>query len=100
MRANIALYSFWKPIHRPVRSAPLLICDPFSIDPIDLVACDVVSSSYFGESNFVYYSRGHRWLWFSDQEVDEALIFVSFDTHPQGGTGGRLRCDTAGRVQY
>ncbi|KAL6830014.1 hypothetical protein V8C40DRAFT_263823 [Trichoderma camerunense] len=63
-----------------VQSAPLLLCDPFSIPPGGIIACDVVSGTYVGESLFLFYSEGHRWFWFKDQDVDEALLFLA-STH-------------------
>jgi hypothetical protein len=32
---------------------------------------------------FLTYDSNHRWIWFKGQKVNEAILFLSFDTHPQ-----------------
>lgn len=77
--------SFWKPKGHKIYTAPLILCDPKSVKSVDKVPCDVVSETYAGESVFLLKNEHHRWFWFKDQDVDEALVFVSYDTHPEAG---------------
>ena len=77
--------SFWRPLHYPIHRCPLAFCGATSICDDQFVPCDIVSKDYVGESTFLKYSTEHQWYWFKDQQLDEALWFTSFDTHPQVG---------------
>ena len=68
-----------------VQGAPLLLCNSASVSTADMVACDTVSTTYFGESLLLKRSASHRWIRFRDQTCHEALLFVSYDSHPLGG---------------
>jgi len=63
-----------------------------------MAPCDVVSSKYAGESVFLYHSDRHRWFWFSDQEVNEALLFCSYDSHPAENQQGCFH--SSGRLHH
>lgn len=75
--------SFWRPLHHPIHRCPLAFCSASSISLNQFVPCDIVSKGYVGESTFLKYSAEHEWYWFKDQQLDEALWFTSYDTHPQ-----------------
>ncbi|KAI1453886.1 hypothetical protein F4805DRAFT_441729 [Annulohypoxylon moriforme] len=81
---RLRIVNFWKPINHAVESSPLIFCESSSICETDKIACDVVSHNYVGESVFLHYSENHNWLWLSNQRLDEAFIFVSYDTQPVG----------------
>ncbi|KAI1317384.1 hypothetical protein F5Y16DRAFT_419645 [Xylariaceae sp. FL0255] len=82
---RIRIINFWKPVHHSVVSSPLVFCDPSSISPEDRAPCDVVSHNYVGESQFLYHSPEHRWSCLSNQQLNEAFIFVSYDSYSGGG---------------
>lgn len=82
-RLILTTSSFWRPLHYPIRRCPLAFCSASSISLDQFVPCDIVSKSYVGESTFLKYSAEHEWYWFKDQQLDEALWFKRFDTHPQ-----------------
>ena len=82
-RLTVAPNSFRGPLHHPIHRCPLAFCSASSISLDQFVPCDIVSKGYVGESTFLKYSAEHQWYWFKDQQLDEALWFTSFDTHPQ-----------------
>ncbi|EHK49527.1 hypothetical protein TRIATDRAFT_92576 [Trichoderma atroviride IMI 206040] len=73
---------FWKPIHHTVKNHPLIFCDRATLSEAQIIPCDLVSPDYLGGFSFVKYSEGQQWYWLSNQEVDEAFIFTSWDSHP------------------
>jgi hypothetical protein len=42
----------------------------------------VVEEDYVGEVLFLKHHPAQRWFCYSDQDIDEALLFVSFDNDP------------------
>ena len=78
--SSLTALSFWKPLKDPIVRCPLTFCDFHSTAREEFVACDTVTPAYAGESIFLKYSSEHRWYWMRDQQVDEAFLFLSFDS--------------------
>ncbi len=74
-----------------MQRAPLLLCDRKSIAVEQTAPCDLVNHHYVGESVFLKYDSGHRWLWFKEQKVDEAIIFTSYDNLSTDKISGMFR---------
>jgi hypothetical protein len=48
----------------------------------DLKRCDRISEQYEGENYQVRYNSAQRWYYFSKQQLDEILVFMSYDNFP------------------
>ncbi|OMP83096.1 hypothetical protein BK809_0004477 [Diplodia seriata] len=83
--AVLTKVSVWKPLVGPVRDWPLAMCEPGTMDVHrDLEPCDLVYPDYVVENQQVYFSDAFRWLYLSDQQPNEAWIFLQSDTDPSG----------------
>ncbi len=64
---------------------PLAVCDARTVAPADLVVADGVydegdpSTWWTSEAFLVRHNPGHRWLYFSDMQPDEAMVFLAYD---------------------
>ncbi len=74
----------WQPISGPVLSSPLGLVDASSIAPGDLVAVDLVYADRTGEIYHGLYNPDHRWYYFPDMEVGEAVLIKGFDSARDG----------------
>ena len=73
--------SIWMPLKGPVRDWPLAVCDPKSVDIArDIEPADLVYPRYIIETCQLYWSSTHRWLYLSDQQPYEALVFVQSES--------------------
>lgn len=73
---------------------PLAVCDPTTIDLTkDVLATDRVSPIYQGENYYLKYRDAQRWYWLSRQQVDEVLVFVSFDSARELDRSCKYRTD-------
>lgn len=71
-----------------MRDWPLALCEPTSLKPDrDLEPCDLVYPDYVVENRQVYHSETLKWIYLSDQRVDEAWVFVQTDTARSDWTG-------------
>lgn len=84
--------SVWRPLHYTVKDAPLAFCDFRSVDRQDLIRCDRISAQYAGENYQLKHNASQAWTYFSNQEPDEAAIFVSYDSNP--GTDAECKATT------
>ena len=79
--------SVWKPLKGPVKDWPLALCDPTSVDAMDLEAADLVYHDYVVENRQIYRKPGQKWYYISDQQPNEAWIFRQSDSKPGAGVG-------------
>lgn len=61
------------------------MCDPktMNVDE-DLEPCDLVYPDYVVENRQVYFSKAFKWFYLSDQQPNEAWVFLQSDTDPKG----------------
>ena len=55
------------------------VCDERTIAPDDLIALDLVYRDRRGEIYAAAYNPGHRWFYFPDMQLDEALLIKCYD---------------------
>jgi len=79
---RFALVNLWRPVRRPVQTAPLAVCDARSIAQGDWVAQDLVYRDRVGETYAVTHNPAHRWVYFPAMRPDEALLIKCFDSDP------------------
>ena len=78
-------YNVWRATTAPPQDVPLAVCDARTVAPADLVVADGVydegdpSTWWTSEAFLVRHNPGHRWLYFSDMQPDEAMVFLAYD---------------------
>jgi len=75
------------PFSAPPQDVPLAVCDARSITANDLIKADAVFDTpgqpeWSFEGIVVAHHPAHRWHWFPDMTLGEALIFKTHDSDP------------------
>ncbi len=73
--------SVWRPLSK-VQSWPLALCDARTVDPNDLVTCDIVRRRYVGETYFGKYNPDQQWYYLSDMTPDDIVLVKVYDSDP------------------
>lgn len=74
-------HSIWKLRKDIVRDWPLALCDAKTVDLAnDLVTSDVAYQDHSEENYQVHYNPQRRWLYLSDQQPSEMLVFRCADS--------------------
>lgn len=64
------------------------MCDPQTVNiDQDLEPCDLVYPDYVVENRQVYFSEAFKWFYLSDQQPNEAWVFLQSDTDSSGKPG-------------
>ncbi len=89
---RFAHFNVGRALSSPPQDVPLALCDARSVAPHDLIAADAVFDSpgkpeWSFEGLVLAHSPGHRWYWYPDLRLDEALVFKTHDSDP-----GRAHC--------
>ncbi|EOD50698.1 putative -like methyltransferase protein [Neofusicoccum parvum UCRNP2] len=99
LKHRVQCVNVWKPLVGPVKDWPLAMCEPRTLQPDrDLEPCDLVYPDYVVENQQVYYSDEFEWFYISDQEPNEAWVFLQSDTDPGGKPGMLIRSTKAGET--
>jgi len=83
-----AQYNVWRVLSAPPQDVPLGVCDYTSIAPGDLLPCDAIfdpldGSPEWGFGNYLLeYNPDHRWYYYSNMHVGEALVFKTSESDP------------------
>lgn len=82
-----AAYNVWRAISPPPQDVPLAFCDARSILPADLIEATAVfdepgKPEWSFEGLVVAHNPAHRWHWFPDMRIDEAVLFKTNDSDP------------------
>ena len=86
MRGRVQVINLWRPITGPVRDAPLAMCDGQTLAQEDLVASDLIYPNRNGDTYAVKFNPRHRWIYFPEMTVDEALLLNCYDSETDGRT--------------
>ena len=85
--SRFVLYQTWRVLTDPPQDYPLALCDWRTVDAADIVPLlyHVAAEQADGEevtyrSQGSRYSDDHQWWYFPDLIVDDALVFVGFDS--------------------
>jgi hypothetical protein len=76
----------WQPIRGPVRRDPFALVDGRSIFPNDLVVAKLIYPDRTGEIYYGAYNPAHRWYYFPEMTVDEAVLVKCYDSARDGRT--------------
>jgi hypothetical protein len=74
----------WRPIHGPIESTPLALCDARSIEAKDFVPSDLVYRERVGETYRFTYNPNHRWFYFPRLERNEVILLKCYDSKEDG----------------
>jgi hypothetical protein len=91
--ARSAQYNIWRAISGAPQDVPLALCDARTVAGPELIKADAIFDPPGGAPEFsfegyvVAHHPGHRWLWFSDMEPDEVIVFKTSESDP-----GRAQC--------
>lgn len=86
LRGRVQVINLWRPIKGPLRDTPLAMADGTSVADSDLVASDLIYPTRRGETYSVTYNPAHRWFYFPEMTVDEALLLKCYDSATDGRT--------------
>jgi hypothetical protein len=86
LKGRVQVINLWRPIRGPVRDAPLAMADGTTVAADDLVASDLIYPNRRGETYSVRYNPNHRWFYFPEMTVDEALLLKCYDSATDGRT--------------
>jgi hypothetical protein len=81
---RFAIVQVWRPIHHPVESFPLAICDAPSLSSDNLVISERRYPNRIGQTYAITYNPAHEWYWFPRMRREEALVFKVFDSAKDG----------------
>ena len=86
MRRRFAIVNVWRSIAGPVLNHPLTLCDATTTGPDDLVSVERRAKERIGELQVSLFNPEQRWYVFPDMQMDEALLFKTFDSETDGRT--------------
>jgi len=84
-----AMYNVWRVLSGPPQDVPLALCDYASVDEAaDLIDCraifDTPGKPEWSFGNYVIaHNAGHRWHYYSDMTVNEAIVFKTSESDPE-----------------
>ncbi len=84
LRRRFAIVNVWRSIGGPVLNHPLVLCDAATVRPEDLVSVERRAEERTGELQVALFDRGQRWYYFPDMQMNEALLFKTFDSETDG----------------
>lgn len=83
-----AAYNLWRALSPAPQDVPLALCDARTVAAEDLILADAIFDPPNGapewsfESWVVAHSPAHRWHFYSDLSLDEAVLFKTNDSDP------------------
>jgi len=84
LQHRFAVVQVWRPIRKPVQTAPLAIADARSLAPRDLIPTERRYPDRVGEIYHITFNPDHRWYYFPNMQRNEALVFKCYDSEKDG----------------
>jgi hypothetical protein len=84
LRQRFAVIQTWRPIRKPVQSAPLAIAEARSLARKDLIPTERKYPDRVGEIYHITFNPEHRWFYFPNMQRNEALVFKTYDSEKDG----------------
>ena len=84
LKGRVQVINLWRPVRGPVRDTPLALCDAASVAAGDLIASDLIYPNRNGETYSVKFNPNHRWFYFPEMAVGEALLLKCYDSVTDG----------------
>ncbi len=86
LQRRFAIINVWRSIAGPVYNHALALCDATTVRPEDLVSVERRAEERIGELQLALHHPGNRWCYFPEMQMDEALLFKTFDSETDGRT--------------
>ena len=86
MRRRFAIINVWRSIAGTIFDHPLVLCDATTVGPDDLVSVERRAEERIGELQVSLPNAEQRWYYFPRMQMDEALLFKTFDSETDGRT--------------
>jgi len=86
LQRRFAIVNVWRSIAGPIYNHPLVLCDATTVRPDDLVSVERRAEDRIGELQVALHDSQHRWYYFPKMQMDEALLFKTFDSATDGRT--------------
>jgi hypothetical protein len=84
LQRRFAIVNVWRSIAGPIYNHPLVLCDAATVRPEDLVSVERRAEERIGELQVALHYPEHRWYYFPEMQMDEALLFKTFDSETDG----------------
>lgn len=84
LRRRFAIVNVWRSIAGPICNHPLALCDATTVKPEDLVSVERRAEERTGELQLALHDPGQRWYYFPEMQMDEALLFKTYDSKTDG----------------
>jgi hypothetical protein len=86
LQRRFAIVNVWRSIAGPIHNHPLVLCDATTVRPEDLVSVERRAEDRIGELQVALHNAAHCWYYFPEMQMDEALLFKTFDSATDGRT--------------
>ena len=83
---RFSIINLWRSINGPVHNSPLALCDANSTEANDLIPIKRESKERVGELQVALYNAKHRWYYYPQMQMDEALLIKTYDSDSQAQT--------------
>ncbi len=84
LKHRFAVIQTWRPIRKPVQTAPLAIADSMSLETKDMIPTERRYPDRVGETYHLTFNPSHRWYYFPEMQRNEALVFKCYDSERDG----------------
>ncbi len=84
LQRRFAIVNVWRSIAGTIYNHPLVLCDAATVRPEDLVAVERRAEERTGELQVALHDPGQCWYYFPQMQMDEALLFKTFDSETDG----------------
>ena len=79
-----AIINVWRSTNGVIQQKPLAICDALSVEPEDFIAVTRQTKNHVGELQLAVYNPEQCWYYYPGMDMDEALVFKTFDSRADG----------------
>ena len=86
LQRRFAIVNVWRSTAGPIHNHSLVLCDATTVKPDDLVSMERRAEERIGELQVALYDSAQRWYYFPEMQMDEALLFKTFDSATDGRT--------------
>jgi hypothetical protein len=84
LRRRFIIVNVWRSISGRIYNNPLVLCDATTVSPEDLVSVERRAEDRIGELQVALHDSGQRWFYYPEMQMDEALLFKTFDSETDG----------------
>ena len=81
---RFAIVNVWRSIAGTIFNHPLVLCDAATVKTEDLVSVERRAEERIGELQVALHDSGQRWYYFPEMQMNEALLFKTFDSETDG----------------